>query len=234
MNSKLVIITGYGLGLGESLAQQLLEQGCTVVGLSRSGGGHNNSRDAHQQSRIIHLACDVSDADSVSTTFKHIRDTYGAPDVLIHNAATLLLDDFLDINAPDFEGIWRTACLSAFLVTQELLPDMLDNQHGTLIYTGATASVKAGASSSAFASAKFALRGLAQSLARAYGPKGIHVVHTVLDGVIWGERAEETFKLSSTDCMKANDIVESYLGLITQKPSSWTHELDLRPFNETF
>jgi len=227
MTGKLAVITAYGPGLGESVAKGLLAQGSVVIGLSRSG-------DNSEHGGVIHLGCDVSDADSVAKTFEYIRSEYGSPDILIHNAAALLLDDFLAINATDFERLWRTACLSAFLVTQELLPRMLENKCGTLIFTGATASVKAGASSSAFASAKFALRGLVQSLARAYGPQGIHVVHTVLDGVMWGQRAENKFKLSVADCMLADDVAESYLGLIAQKPNSWTHELDLRPFKEVF
>ena len=88
--------------------------------------------------------------------------------------------------------------------------------------------------SAAFASAKFALRGLAQSLARAYGPQGVHIAHVIIDGVIWGERAEKTFEMSENQCMQADAIADTYMTLIQQQPSSWTHELDLRPYKEQF
>lgn len=227
MTKKLAIISGYGQGLGESLAKHLVSQEYQVVGLSRRTRKTSSSK-------VISLACDVSDTKNVAEAFTHIRELYGSPDLLIHNAATLLLDDFLNISADDFEQIWRTTCLSAFLITKEVLPAMLEKQRGTLIFSGASASVKASDKSSAFGSAKFALRGLAQSLARAYGPEGIHVIHTIIDGVIWGERAEKTFNMSVDGCMQHDDIAENYLNILSQKPSSWTHEIDMRPFKGVF
>jgi len=121
-------------------------------------------------------------------------------------------------------GAWHTA----------VLPGMLEAKHGSLLFIGATASIKAGANFSAFGCAKFALRGLAQSLARELGPEGIHVAHLVIDGVIWGERAENEFKIQRANCLEPESVACTCLHLIDQERSAWTHELDIRPDVETF
>ena len=99
---------------------------------------------------------------------------------------------------------------------------------------GATASVKASAGFSAFGSAKFALRGLAQSLARELGPRGIHVAHLIIDGVMWGERADERFQMQREQCLDPESVARTCLHLLEQERSAWTHELDVRPDVETF
>src|SRR5690606_33183000 len=127
---------------------------------------------------------DVGDRAALAQAFGACTNRFGAPSLLIHNAAELSIRDFLELEPSDFERIWRTSCLGAVNSAQLVLPDMLKAGSGTMIFTGATASVKGGAKFSAFAAAKFALRGLAQSLARAYGPSGVHVAHVIVDGVI--------------------------------------------------
>jgi len=110
----------------------------------------------------------------------------------------------------------------------------LQNNAGAIVVTGATASVKAGAKFSAFGSAKFALRGLVQSLAREYGPRGIHFAHIVIDGVIWSKKAEEQYAMEKQHCLLPDSIAENYIQLINQDRSAWTQELDLRPDVEVF
>lgn len=229
---RLAVITGFGPGLSESLAVKLIQDNYLVTGLSRSSEYGLEFERKH--TGFMSRQCDVGDAAAVKNVFASLHTDYGETVLLVHNAAQLLLEDFLVIAPEAFEDLWRTCCLGAVNVTHQVLPAMLKAGCGTLVYTGATASVKAGAQSAAFGSAKFALRGLTQSLARAYGPRGIHVIHTILDGVIWGDRAEHKFKMSQEDCMQANDIADSYMALIAQKPSSWTHEIDLRPCKERF
>ena len=117
---------------------------------------------------------------------------------------------------------------------QRVLPNMLLNKSGTILVSGATASIKAGAGFSAFASAKFALRGLTQSLAREFGPQGIHVAHIIIDGLVWGPQAEKIFRKDPEICLKPSAIADSYFHLIQQHHSAWTYELDLRPDIERF
>ena len=226
---KNAVITGFGQRLSEFLARRLLDRGYRVTGLSRGGRGL-----AESPSGFLALACDVGEPKAVSEAFDRIHAEQGPTTLLIHNAAQLLLDDFMQTTPQQFESVWRTACLGGMLCTQAALPNMLAGGAGTLLFTGATASVKAGEKSAAFASAKFGLRGLAQALARQYGKQGIHVIHTVIDGVIWGERAEKVFKMDPKRCMDAEAIADAYLHLIDQPPSCWTHEIDLRPNVATF
>ena len=111
---------------------------------------------------------------------------------------------------------------------------MLEQGNGSILFTGATASIRAGGNFAAFASAKFALRGLAQSLAREFDPQGIHVAHVIIDGLIWGQPAKHLHKAQEGDCLKPEAIAEVYLNIIEQDSSAWTHELDLRPHSESF
>jgi NAD(P)-dependent dehydrogenase (short-subunit alcohol dehydrogenase family) len=111
---------------------------------------------------------------------------------------------------------------------------MAARKHGTVIFSGATAGMRGSANLSAFASAKFALRGLAQELAREFGPKGVHVAHVVIDGLIEGHKTDQRFGPSSTERMDAKEVAKAYLGLAAQNSSAWTQEMDLRPFAERF
>lgn len=223
------VITGFGPGLGFELASCLIEEGYTVAGLSRTGrapdvaGGHFHA-----------YACDITDADSVRETFQEISWDLGPASALVHNAATLIIGDFLDLTSEVFENSWRTATLGAMLSAQQVLPGMVTAGRGTILFTGATASIRGGADFSAFASAKFALRGLAQSLARRYGPQGIQVVHALIDGIIWGERAKTIFDMDRSNCLEAADLAQSFVRLIGQPRSVWTHEIDFRPAKANF
>jgi NAD(P)-dependent dehydrogenase (short-subunit alcohol dehydrogenase family) len=145
----------------------------------------------------------------------------------------------LDLTAWDFETFWRQNAFGGFLVGREAVRRMLPKGKGTLLFTGATASLRARPPFTGFASAKAALRAVAQGLAREFGPQGIHVAHVVIDGVIDGAYAREKFP----DFVRAKGedglidpfaIADVFLSLHRQPRSAWTHELDLRPFNETF
>lgn len=222
------VIAGFGPGLGDALAQGLLREGYTVVGLSRRDGVGGTT------DGVVRLCCDVTDPAAVEPCFRQIQAEVGDPDVLIYNAAQLLVKDFMQLTPAEFEAVWRVSCWGAMLCTQQVIPGMVQKQRGRILMTGATASIKGSARFAAFASAKFALRGLAQSLARQYGAQGVHVLHAILDGVIWGERADAVFGMAPEDCMHPVEIAETLLRLLQQPTSAWTHEIDLRPAGEKF
>ena len=223
----LTIIAGLGPGLGRALANKFIEEGHEVVGLSRNPLPGIDT--------IEQFSIDVSDADQLSEAFRDIDARYGrAPSVLIHNTAELIIRPFLETSSSDFEQAWRSMALSAALTSAECISRMLEHGGGSLIFSGATAGVRAGAGFSAFASAKFALRGLAQSLAREFHPQGIHIAHVILDGLIWTERSRERFSPDRDTCLLPEDIAEVYWQLTQQPRSTWSQEIDLRPDVEPF
>jgi NAD(P)-dependent dehydrogenase (short-subunit alcohol dehydrogenase family) len=154
--------------------------------------------------------------------------------VFIHNAHSLMIGASADTTLGEFERAWRVACFGAMTVAKLVLPAMAARGDGAIIFSGATASLRGGANFSAFASAKFALRGLAQSLARECGPRGIHVAHVVIDGLIEEAQTQERFGRSQAMRIDPDRIAQIYLEIVRQHPSAWTHELDLRPHGEGF
>jgi NAD(P)-dependent dehydrogenase (short-subunit alcohol dehydrogenase family) len=229
----LLLVTGIAEGLGAEIASAFARAGHDVVGLSRSKRCSANIRRSVEQhgGSYIHLACDLTQAGDVATALAHHGE---GVDVLIHNAHALLIKPFDQVTAVEFEHVWRVACLGAMLSAQAVIPHMAARKTGIIIFTGASAGIRGGANFSAFASAKFALRGLVQSLAREFGPKGIHVAHLVLDGLIDEVQTDQRFGASSSARMSPQAIARACLDLAAQHPSAWTHEMDLRPFSERF
>lgn len=225
MNQKpFAIVLGAGLGLGESICRKFQQAGYVTVGLNRS------ANDAVEN--IIQL--DITDQRQLNSVLQELKLTYGTPEVVVHNTAQLTIKPFLETSVDEYTNAWKSMSQSLFAVMQELLPDMLEAKKGSVIVSGATASLRGSAKFSAFASAKFALRGLTQSLAREFQPQGIHVSHVLLDGIIDTKRSRELHSLSPDRMLKADDIAEQYLALVKQPRSTWTHELDLRPSTEGF
>jgi NAD(P)-dependent dehydrogenase (short-subunit alcohol dehydrogenase family) len=145
----------------------------------------------------------------------------------------------LDTDAETFRKVWRLTCFGGFLVGRAAAKRMAERGHGTILFSGATASVRGGALFAAFASAKAGLRSLAQSMAREFGPKGVHVAHVVIDGVIDTAAVRQRLPgrieaLPPNGAMKPEDIAEAYWQLHAQPRSAWTHEIDLRPWCEKF
>jgi NAD(P)-dependent dehydrogenase (short-subunit alcohol dehydrogenase family) len=227
MSNPLAIIVGAGQGLGNSLATQFLKSGYRVIGLNRS-----SSDSIPDVIKIKQL--DVSDRLSVKNTLTEVIGQYGVPQVVIHNPAQLCIKPFLETSVEDFEVAWKSMVLSAINVLHFVIPAMLQRGGGTVIVSGATGSIRGGVNFAAFASAKFALRGLTQSLAREYQKQGIHIAHVILDGILDTPRSRELHTLDPTEMMSTEDVADAYLKLVQQKSSAWTHELDLRPKTETF
>ncbi len=231
MSKPLALVVGAGEGLGDSLISTLSKSGYQVVALNRSIHQKENPPNLDRTS-IKQI--DLSNSTMVKTTMNEIVQEYGIPAVVIHNPAQLHIKPFLETSVEDFELAWKSMVLSAVNVLHSVIPPMLLQGKGTVIVSGATGSIRGGANFSAFASAKFALRGLTQSLAREYQKQGIHIAHVILDGILDTARSRKLHNLDPAEMMSTEDVANAFLQIIQQPPSAWTHELDLRPQSETF
>jgi NAD(P)-dependent dehydrogenase (short-subunit alcohol dehydrogenase family) len=219
MQKKTVLIAGSSVGLGQALHTRFSAGGYHVVPVSRQGAGHFHA--------------DLSNASDTARLFESLDASKPLAGV-IHNAMQFHREAFLDTTPEVFEQVWRSMTLTAVNVAHQAIPRLSVNGGGCLIFSGAPGSVRAGPLFSAFSSAKFALRGLAQSLAREHTHEGIHVAHTVLDGLIWSDKTQQRFAgAQANSSMAAADLAEVYWQLFHQAPSAWTHELDLRPMSAT-
>lgn len=182
---------------------------------------------------------DARDEDAVIAFFKEVEAAHGNIDVMVFNIGANVFSPISETTARVYRKVWEMAAYAGFLCGREAARCMSAHQSGTIIFTGATASMRGGAGFSAFAGAKFALRALAQSMARELGPRNIHVVHSIIDGAIdtaWiAENFPERYALKDQDgILQPADIAEAYYQMHCQNRSAWTHELDLRPYMETF
>lgn len=224
--SEVAVVVGVGPGLGEALVLRFADAGMSVAAVSRKGLAPQSDGD-HR--RIHGYAADATDAGQVKTTFARIVAELGPPDLVVFNVGTWDRAAILDISDELFERAWRTGCFAGFLVGRAAAVAMLPRGTGTIIFTGATGSIRGGAGFAAFAVPKFGLRALAQSMARELGPKGIHVGHVIVDGMI-----DNAGQADSMTAMGPTAIAEAYHALHRQPRSAWTHEIDLRPARETF
>jgi NAD(P)-dependent dehydrogenase (short-subunit alcohol dehydrogenase family) len=231
------VIAGVGPGLGASLARKFAKEGCRLALLARSADFLETLSNELRQhgTEALAIPTDVSEADQVASAFEQIRARLGAVDLLVNNASGSgpFGQSFVEISPASFARGWQVGVLGPFLCTQEVVPEMLTKNAGCILFTGATSSVRGSAIT--FSSAKFAMRGLAQALARELWPKGIHVAHIVVDGVI----QESELNLQAEDqtgepLMNPAAIAEAYWGLVQQDRSAWSLELDLRPHREKF
>lgn len=226
-SQPVVFVTGAGAGLGAAICRAFKAAGHPVA------AGRRSAPDADALGVDLGVSVDVSDAASVAAAVARVEETLGPIGVVVHNAAPFAMGGFLETAPETFEATWRTSCLGLVHLAQATLPGLV-SRGGSLLVTGATAGIRGGARFSAFTASKFALRGLTQSLAREFGPKGVHVAHVVIDGIIWSERARDGFGLEEAAAMQPDAIAANYLHLHQQHRSAWTHELDLRPDRETF
>ena len=229
MNYKSALIVGAGSGLSASLARVFAKAGMTIALAARS---IDKLADLAKETGATTCACDASQRAQVDKLFSAL-DAAGAPDVVVYNASYRTRGPFTELDPPEVEKAIAVSAFGAFLVGQAAAKRMLPLSHGAILFTGASASVKGYAQSAPFAMAKFALRGLAQSMARELSPQGIHVAHFVIDGGIKSaRRAEPADKPDSL--LDPDAIAASYLHVLQQPRSAWTQELELRPFVEKF
>lgn len=185
------------------------------------------------------FGCDARVEEQMVELFEHIERDIGPIEVVVFNIGANVRFSITETTERVYRKVWEMAALSGFLTGREAAKAMLPRQKGTIIFTGATASLRGGVGFSAFAGAKFALRALAQSMARELGPQGIHVAHPIIDGAIDTAFIRDTFPeryaLKDQDgILNPEHIAEQYWQLHCQPRDSWTHELDLRPWMETF
>ena len=225
--NKVAVVAGVGPGLGAALVRAFHADGYHVAGMARStdttGPLAEELGDAAKA-----VECDVTDVDSVDAAFTTVEKELGAPSVAVFNPGAGFINNFLSTPPAQFEKVWRVNVLGAVHFAQRAIPTLLKN-NGTLLMTGATASVRGSARFGAFASAKHGLRALAQSLAREFGPQGVHVAHVIIDGVIINERTKSLMNISDEKGMQPDAIAASYVALAKQDKSAWAFEMDLRP-----
>jgi NAD(P)-dependent dehydrogenase (short-subunit alcohol dehydrogenase family) len=232
MAKEVALIVGVGPGLGASLARRFAQGGFAVAVAARDAG---RLRTLAQEVGGRAYACDAADAASVERLFKEVERDLGAPGVAIYNAGAYAPGAVLEIEAAEFERCWRILCLGGFLVGQGAARGMAAAGRGTILFTGATASMRGGAGFANLAVGKFGLRAVAQSMARELGPKGIHVAHVIIDGQIRSERYAHLEKQRPPDgLLDPAAIADTFWHLHAQPRSAWTLELDLRPWVEKF
>jgi NAD(P)-dependent dehydrogenase (short-subunit alcohol dehydrogenase family) len=178
---------------------------------------------------------DATDAASVAGAFDRVRDQLGDPEVFVYNAGAFQTGGILELSPEQFDNCLKANCSGGFYGAQQVLPSMVERGRGTIVLTGATASLRGSARFAALSTGKFGLRALAQSMAREFWPQGIHVAHVVIDGQINTPRVREMSPDREEHTMLNPDtIAEAYWQLHTQDPTAWSLELDLRPAVESF
>jgi NAD(P)-dependent dehydrogenase (short-subunit alcohol dehydrogenase family) len=227
---KTALIVGAGEGLSASLARLLSREGIRVA-LAARQTGKLGALCTETGARAF--ACNATDTDEVERLFGLVEREIGTPDVVVYNASARARGAFLDLVPAEVAQAIAVSAFGGFLVAQQAVKRMLPNKHGAILFTGASASVKGYAQSAPFAMGKFALRGLAQSMARELSPQGIHVAHFVIDGGI--RSAARTEPADRPDSMLDPDAIAlSYWNVLQQPRSAWTWELEVRPWVEKF
>ena len=222
------MIVGAGSGLSASLARQ-----CAAAGMRVALAARNVDKLSGllKETGAQAIACDVTDAAQVEKLFARLD----APELVVYNPSYRVRGPFLGLDREEVKKTLMITAYGGFLVAQAAVKRMLERGHGSLFFTGASASVKGYAESAPFAMGKFALRGLAQSLARELGPKNIHVAHFVIDGGIEKPGGDARAAARGADGMLQPDaIAETYMQVYRQHRSAWTFEIDLRPWVEKF
>jgi NAD(P)-dependent dehydrogenase (short-subunit alcohol dehydrogenase family) len=230
MELKTALIVGVGAGLSASLARLFTKQGLQVALASRNP---EKLAKLAEETAAAAFACEATEPEEVAALFDVVVATQGVPDIVVYNASARARGPVETLDPAEVARAIAVSGYGGFLVTQQAARHMLPRGSGVILLTGASASVKGYANSSSFAMGKFALRGLAQSMARELSPKGIHVAHFVIDGGIRAAgRPDPENNPDST--LDPDAIAESYWHVATQKPSAWTWEVELRPWVERF
>jgi NAD(P)-dependent dehydrogenase (short-subunit alcohol dehydrogenase family) len=238
------VVVGVGpvAGLGGALCERFAREGLhvfvggrtpekvdEVVGAIRQAGGHATGvpTDSTQEEQVLALFDRAE------------KDGAGTVDLVVYNAGNAAMGQVHDMEAAFFELVWRVGCFGGFLVGREAVRRMLPRGRGTVLFTGATASMRGKPNTTAFAAAKAGLRSLAQTMARAYGPQGLHVAHVVVDGGIAGDKIVKGLPqfaqaMGEDGLISLAGLADAYWYLYTQRRAAWTHELDLRTFKESF
>jgi NAD(P)-dependent dehydrogenase (short-subunit alcohol dehydrogenase family) len=227
---KTALIVGVGSGLSASVARTFKKAGMAIALAARRAG---DLAALAQETGGKAFACDATKEAEVAKLFAEVEAAFGAPDVVVYNASYRTRGPFVDLDPTEVQRTLIVTAFGGFLVAREAAKRMLPNHRGAILFTGASASVKGYPQSAPFAMGKFALRGLAQSMARELSPQGIHVAHIVVDGGI--RSANRVEPADKPDSMLDPDaIAQTYLDLLRQQRSAWAWEVELRPWVERF
>jgi NAD(P)-dependent dehydrogenase (short-subunit alcohol dehydrogenase family) len=239
MTANVALIVGAGDAIGSAIARKFAGEGLTVCAARRNGERLTSlveelNGDGH---RAHAFSCDARREEAVASLFANIEASIGEVEVVVFNVGANVPMGILETDSRKFFKIWEMACFAGFLTGREAARYMTERQRGTIIFTGATASVRGAAGFAAFASAKHGLRALAQSMARELGPRNIHVAHVVIDAAVdtrWiAENVPESAALKLKDgIVNPDDLAANYTMLYRQPRNAWTFELDIRPWIE--
>ena len=237
MNGRVAAVLGVGPGLGASVAHRFAREGFAVALMARSEESVAGAREEIEGDggTALPVPTDATDPASIASAFETIRADLDDAEVFVYNAGAFEMGGILEIEPERFDECFRANCAGAFYAAREVLPAMVERGRGTILLTGATAALRGSARFSALAVGKFGLRALAQSMAREFGPQGVHVAHVIIDGQINTPRVRGMYPDREEHTMLSSDaIAETYWQLHSQDPTAWTLELDLRPSVERF
>ena len=229
--TETALIVGAGPGLSSSLTYLLLKNKFKVAIAARNVA---KLATLAETSNVDVFTCDASNINQVQTLFKKLDKTLGTPDLVIYNPSARVRGGIVEVDPEDTQKAINITCFGAFLVAQEAAKRMVKRGSGSIFFTGASASVKGYANSSVFAMGKFGLRGLAQALARELHPQNIHIGHFIIDGGIKADHRPERNDPGDDSMLDPEAIAETYLQFHRQHRSSWSWEIELRPWLEKF
>jgi NAD(P)-dependent dehydrogenase (short-subunit alcohol dehydrogenase family) len=228
--NKTALIVGAGSGLSAALARTLATRGYRCALSARNV---EKLAGLCTETGAIAIACNAAEPDSVDRLFMELDERLGVPGVVVYNPSARVRGPLIDLDRAKVAEALTVSAYGGFLVAQAATRRMLPRKEGTILFTGASASIKGYAQSAAFAMGKFALRGLAQSMARELAPQGIHVAHVVIDGGI--RSAQRPVPADNPDSLLDPDaIAQTYMHLIEQQRSAWSWEIEVRPWVERF
>jgi NAD(P)-dependent dehydrogenase (short-subunit alcohol dehydrogenase family) len=230
---RVCAVVGVGPGNGAALARRFAAEGYAVALMAR--GTELTTALAKELPGARAFACDVADAGSVEKAFAAVRQELGEVDALVYNAGAGSWGTIEDATAADFEAAWRVNALGAFLVSKQVIPAMKKAGRGNIVFIGATASRRGNVKTAVFAPAKAAQRSLAESMARHLWPAGVHVCVMIVDGVVDLPRTRAVMK-DKPDAffLKPDDLADSVFHVTEQRRSTWSFEVEARPFGETW
>ena len=241
MSERAVLVIGAGDATGGAIARRFAREGFVACVVRRQGErlGPLVESIVAEGGRAVAFGADARDEDQMTALVERIEREIGPIEIAVFNIGANVRFALGETTSRVFRKVWEMACFAGFLTGRAVAGPMQARGHGTILFTGATASLRGGSGFAAFSAAKFGLRALAQSMARELGPEGIHVAHVVVDGAIdtaWiAENFPERYALKERDgILNPEHIAEAYWQLHRQPRSAWTHELDLRPWLETF
>ena len=241
MTAKVALVIGAGDALGGAIARRFAREGFVAVGVRRQQDKLTALVEAIEAEggKAFGFGCDARKEEEVIALYNRIEAEIGPIEVCVFNIGANVRFSISDTTARVYFKVWEMGCFAGFLTGREAARRMEPRGRGTILFTGATASVRGREGFSAFSGAKHALRALAQSMARELGPKGIHVAHTLIDGPIdtqWiAENFPESYARKAQDgILNPDHIADNYWHLHSQPRDSWTHELDLRPWSESW